>query len=766
MLFIILIVYCIVEKNKGVKSVMKKYIRKGISLMLVLSMSAWCMAGCGTTKETSNKAQKSSATKETTNMEALLTSKVGSAKDVDKDETVYVEMDPSGKVTKTTVSDVLKVKGKENISDVSDLKDIVNLSGDEGFARDSDKLVWENKGKTIKYQGTTTKEAPIGIDVKYYLDDKEISPDDLKGKSGKVKIVYSYNNKSKDSEREFIPFIALTGMILDKDVFSNITIDNGKVIDYDDSKIVVGYGAPGLKDHLLDTVDKAKDYISDIEIPEGFTLTADVKNFEMDMTLTAATSGIGDMDLDDTFDFSDIDSKMDELQSGTDKLVNGTSDLNDGAVKLKDGSVKIVNGTKDLEKYTLQLFTGSKTLYDSYKLFDKSLMSGVNSANDGAVKLYNGTKDVKSASSQLDSGAKQMDSSAKQLNSGAKQIASGVSSAKAAFEDSKDKDGKTKRGLKSGAEALAVGTKNANAGIKKVVSQLQSTPDSIQSQIDDIIDTLNTATGGLISSEKALNTTVEGINSAVAAGTELSTVLVAKGLNTAVYYKLVEAYYSVRTLESVKSKFETQIKNSVSDIKALTEGMDTLEEGSTTLANGIGTLYTGISTLNSKMGELTAGTTKLTAGTKTLADGTRKLKTGADTLNNGMKSLTDGTKQMKSKLGDASPKLLDGIKTVKDGSGQISNGASTLASGSKTLGDGIITLADGTKTLKDGAIKLNKDGISKITDIFGKDAKDAINKIEDTLNAGKDYKSFSGINEGMDGSVKFIFKTAEIKADK
>ncbi|MFR4319466.1 MAG: hypothetical protein ACLT2Z_09015 [Eubacterium sp.] len=192
-------------------------------------------------------------------------------------------------------------------------------------------------------------------------------------------------------------------MILDKDVFSNITIDNGKVIDYDDSKIVVGYGAPGLKDHLLDTVDKAKDYISDIEIPEGFTLTADVKNFEMDMTLTAATSGIGDMDLDDTFDFSDIDSKMDELQSGTDKLVNGTSDLNDGAVKLKDGSVKIVNGTKDLEKYTLQLFTGSKTLYDSYKLFDKSLMSGVNSANDGAVKLYNGTKDVKSASSQLDS---------------------------------------------------------------------------------------------------------------------------------------------------------------------------------------------------------------------------------------------------------------------------------------------------------------------------------------------------------------------------
>ena len=136
-------------------------------------------------------------------------------------------------------------------------------------------------------------------------------------------------------------------MILD-DNFSNVTVDNGKVVDYDDNKIVVGYAAPGFKDHLLDTIDKAKDYISDIDIPESVTITADVKDFSMDMALTVATSELGDIDLKDTLDFSDIEGKMDELKDGTDELVNGATKLNNGANELKSGSSKINSGASDI----------------------------------------------------------------------------------------------------------------------------------------------------------------------------------------------------------------------------------------------------------------------------------------------------------------------------------------------------------------------------------------------------------------------------------
>ena len=686
---------------------MKNYIQKGISLTLVASMVVCGFSGCGTTKTTDNTDKTLGTVKETNNeanVEALLTGKLGDAKDTDKKETVYVEMNADGTVTKTTVSDVLKVKGKDNISDVSDLTDITNISGDEAFTTDNGKLIWENKGKDISYQGTTTKSAPIDIKVSYYLDDKEISPEDLAGKSGKVKIVYDYTNNSKEVAGNFVPFITLTGMILD-DNFSNVTVDNGKVVDYDDNKIVVGYAAPGFKDHLLDTIDKAKDYISDIDIPESVTITADVKDFSMDMALTVATSELGDIDLKDTFDFSDIEEKMDELKDGTDELVNGATKLNNGANELKSGSSKINSGASDIAKYTSTLSDGTKELLGKYSIFNQSLLEALASADDGAGKL----------------------------NKGAKDLSSGLATAKAAFEDTKKS-----QGLNNGAKALNKGAKEANAGVKQLAQTLQGTPSSIQTQIDGIIAKLNAATGGLISSEKVLNQIVEGINGAVTKGMDLNTVLTAKGLDVNTYYTLLQAYYSVQTLESVKSTFEAQISASAADIQKLLAGMDSLEAGTTSLSSGVTKLYSGIKQLN----------------------------TGAATLAKGTTDLKSGTGELKSKIGAASPQIKSGIGTVNSGASQISDGAKTLAAGTKTLDNGIVTLANGTKDLKDGTIKLNKEGISKITEIFGEDTKDAVNKIEDVLNAGKKYNSFSGINSDMSGDVKFIFKTAEIKSEK
>ena len=686
---------------------MKNYIQKGISLTLVASMVVCGFSGCGTTKTTDNTDKTLGTVKETNNeanVEALLTGKLGDAKDTDKKETVYVEMNADGTVTKTTVSDVLKVKGKDNISDVSDLTDITIISGDEAFTTDNGKLIWENKGKDISYQGTTTKSAPIDIKVSYYLDDKEISPEDLAGKSGKVKIVYDYTNNSKEVAGNFVPFITLTGMILD-DNFSNVTVDNGKVVDYDDNKIVVGYAAPGFKDHLLDTIDKAKDYISDIDIPESVTITADVKDFSMDMALTVATSELGDIDLKDTFDFSDIEEKMDELKDGTDELVNGATKLNNGANELKSGSSKINSGASDIAKYTSTLSDGTKELLGKYSIFNQSLLEALASADDGAGKL----------------------------NKGAKDLSSGLATAKAAFEDTKKS-----QGLNNGAKALNKGAKEANAGVKQLAQTLQGTPSSIQTQIDGIIAKLNAATGGLISSEKVLNQIVEGINGAVTKGMDLNTVLTAKGLDVNTYYTLLQAYYSVQTLESVKSTFEAQISASAADIQKLLAGMDSLEAGTTSLSSGVTKLYSGIKQLN----------------------------TGAATLAKGTADLKSGTGELKSKIGAASPQIKSGIGTVNSGASQISDGAKTLAAGTKTLDNGIVTLANGTKDLKDGTIKLNKEGISKITEIFGEDTKDAVNKIEDVLNAGKKYNSFSGINSDMSGDVKFIFKTAEIKSEK
>lgn len=40
-------------------------------------------------------------------------------------------------------------------------------------------LTWQADGNDIYYQGTTDKELPIDMKMTYYLDGKEISPEDL-----------------------------------------------------------------------------------------------------------------------------------------------------------------------------------------------------------------------------------------------------------------------------------------------------------------------------------------------------------------------------------------------------------------------------------------------------------------------------------------------------------------------------------------------------------------------------------------------------------
>ncbi|WP_302549525.1 hypothetical protein [Eubacterium ventriosum] len=745
---------------------MKKCVKKSIGLMLVASMTVSSLTGCGSTAEESkdttskNNVEKTDNSK-TSNVEEILTNKMDTSKDSEKKESVYVEMDAEGNVTKTTVSDELKVSGSENITDYSNLSDIKNLSGDEKFTKSDDgKIVWENKGENISYQGTTTEATPINVKVTYYLDGKKISPSDLAGKSGEVKIVYNYSNTAKTEDGQFVPFLALTGMVLD-DNFSNVKVDNGKVVSYDDSNIVIGYAAPGLKDHLLNTINNAEDYIKDADIPEEVTVTADVKDFSMNMTLTVASSDMGDMNLKDTLDLSDVQKQMDELQDGANDLVDGAKQLNDGTTKLKTGSKKIDEGAKDLSKYTLQLSNGTKEMATQYTVFNKALLAGVKSAKSGADKLYAGTKSIKTATGTLDTGAKGLKKGIADAKSGSSQISSGLKSAKAAFEDTKKS-----QGLVNGSKTLAAGTKEVSGGVDKLVDTLKDTPDSIQKSIDDVIANVSKASGGAIASEKALNTTVEAINNAVTGGMELSQVLAANNLNTKTYYSLVQAYYSVQTLEQVKTQFTKQIATSASDIKKLTDGMDALKTGSSALSTGIGTLYAGIKQLSTGADSLDSGMSQLKTGSTSLAEGTGKLKTGASDLNDGMKTLSEGAGTLSKKIGDASPKIKAGIGTIDTAASQISDGAKTLASGTTELKDGIVTLADGTKELKDGTIKLNDEGISKITKTFKEDAPDAIDKIQETLNNGKKYNSFSGIDKNMSGNVKFILKVQEISNDK
>ncbi len=255
---------------------------------------------------------KSSENKSSKESDSKSSDKKSSSVKPKKEETVYAKIDGSGSVKSVTVSDQLKnVSDKSKLEDISDLRDIVNVKGDEAFSTMGSSVVWDTADADICYQGTTTKELPVGIKISYKLDGKDISAADLKGKSGHVVIRYTYENKSGTKGKASTPFMMATGLILDGDIFKNVTVENGKLISDGERDMVIGYGLPAMK-NILGIEDK------DLDIPDYFEFEADVTEYEPVEGLTIATNSIfNDLDTDDFDSLDELNDSMDELQDAS-----------------------------------------------------------------------------------------------------------------------------------------------------------------------------------------------------------------------------------------------------------------------------------------------------------------------------------------------------------------------------------------------------------------------------------------------------------------
>ena len=341
--------------------------------------------------------------------------------DADKDESVYLISDANGNVNKTIVVDHLKNKDKKDtLEDASNLSDIENVKGKEKFTQSGDKLTWQAGGKDIYYQGTATAEPPVTQKVTYYLDGKEISPEDLAGKSGKVKIRFDYTNTTSytetvngEKQTVSVPFAAVTGLVLG-DGFENIEVTNGKAEVSDSSSVVLGYALPGLKDSLG---IKDKDLDGDVNIPEYMEMTADVENFSMPAAMTFVVNA-SDYVSTDGIDTSDIDDMI--------------NDLKDASTQLQDGSKTLAEGTDTLSD-------GLSTLQSKLGTFASgvgTLKSGLKTYTDGVSTLSGGLNKLNSNVPTLSNGITTLNSSAKSLNDGVALLNATVS---AKFTDSEKK---------------------------------------------------------------------------------------------------------------------------------------------------------------------------------------------------------------------------------------------------------------------------------------------------------------------------------------
>lgn len=666
-----------------------------------------------------------------------------------KEESVYVKADASGNVKKTMVSEWLKNPEKGTISDTSELKDIKNVKGDETFETGSNNNVsWKSEGNDIYYQGTIDKELPVDVKVSYKLDGKSISPKDLKGKSGKVEIQFSYDNKSKqtvnvngEDVEMYTPFTMVSAMMLSSDEYSNVSVENGKLISDGDKNIVVGVAFPGLANDL-----NLKDLDMDIDIPETVTITADVKDATVGTSITMASAELmNEFGLDDIDSFDDLQDSIDDLEDATNQLVDGSKEAADGSKELADGVGTLNDGAGTLASGAGTLADGVNTLNEKSGTLVSgvnTLASGVQAYTGGVEELYAGSNDLVSGAQELADGATTLNTNIATAADGANSLVVGAKSLKNGFETAKTT-------LDKGINALNNVTEE---NIKNSVTVTVNTDDvtaivnkpEVTAIVNKYVDENTTE-----EEKEVLTKAVEDALGQCTASVDKDNIKVEKTVNG----NAALITQSVQGAQDCMNGVGTSLtqKSGSEEKPSLLDGANSIESGATRLAGVLGmgdgkTLTIGL------------GATSLANGSTTLLAGTQKLQAGAAQLHDNSAPLMAGVTSLK----DGGSQLASGVSQLASGANQVADGAGTLAGGTQTLLDGANTLADGNQTLADGMQEYKEEAIDKLTDLFNGDISGVTDRIDAMTNLAKEYKSFAGISDGVSGTTKFIIETEGI----
>jgi putative membrane protein len=781
---------------------------------------------------------------------AITTEKVGNASsntsnsdELSKEETVYADLNADGSTSKVTVSDWLKNSNQGgSILDTSNLNDIKNIKGNEKFSQDGSSLTWSADKNDIYYQGTTDEELPVGVSIKYFLNDVEVTdPKDLIGKSGDFEMDIQYQNMSKktidvngESKDIYTPFLMATTMILPNDKFTDIGVDNGRIISEGDNTIVLGYGLPGLKESLnlddtfqfdesdLNNIDMKK--ITD-KITDSVKITAHVEDFELGETYTIASSeffsdtDMNNDDLDENED--DLNEKLDDLDDAIDKLIDGADKLSDGTGKLsdkfsdyKDGVKKLKNGTKKINDNAPTL---KKGMNDYTKGADK-LLKGVKTYANGTKTLAEGTKDYTAGAKKVVDGIGNVNNGANKLKDGSadfnNKLQTYVDTVNSqlkpedmtkiadSFADLHDGIGKAKVGVDNLAqlagslpEILSAASSLVNGKTLEdknvTVLPAKTLSDNLMTQMAEYAKKYAEDTNNAETIKQALLNTygnklseMSEKDKADAQSKVIQGILLSKD---STFKALYNSYVYVNYAGTVGNKIagglgDIDSANLGDSLTKLNTGMDKLytstdpnNENIKQIASGAAAL-TKLKKATNELG--TAYATQLNPGITALATGSAALYTASQELTANNKKLNDGADKLikntsaiisnSDKLTSNSSKLRSGADKLSDGMNTLYKGAVKLYDATGKVGRGINKLDKGADKLEKGARKFKRKGIDKISDSInelldaGDELKDRVRGLSD---AADEYKSFSGISDGMDGSVKFILKTSEVKSD-
>ena len=635
-----------------------------------------------------------------------------------KSETVYSNLDSNGKAYKTIVSTQLTNEDKsDEITDISNLLNIENTNGDETFKKEGNQIVWDSNGNNIYYKGESDKQLPVECKITYELNGEEISAEELKGKSGNVKIKINYTNNEKHivsingkQVTMYTPFIIVAGTKIDNAKNKNIQITNGKIVDNGESTLAVGIAMPGMQENI--GISKSK-----IDIPEEIEISMETEDFEMgNIIAVVAVKGIDE----------DLTSDLNSMYSQINELANASNEILAGANQLKEGTSELVSGVDQLKDGTGAAYAGSKQIKDEVEESTKNLKNDNTPAIDSktleAIKAQ--AMQIATLSDEQKAGIAAQAKVAATLSDEQKAGIAAQAKAGAKLTDAQ------KAGIAAQAKAAAKLTDAQKAEIAaqakltdeqkaKITAQAKAGAEFTETQKTAIIEQAQKKyTETLTEAEKQLILTVAQ-NTAYQTATTTA-LAVAESTAEATALKVAQSV-AESTAEATALKVAQSVAESTAEATAQTVAQSTATQ--------------------------TAETTALTVAqsTATQTAGATATQTATQVGNQAKQKFTNQVVSQMSTLGTALDELTNGLAN-------IDNGVSALSVGTNKLDSGALQLANGVKTF-------NEQGISKINNLVNGDLRNIASRVEKMNELANEYNNYAGIQNGMAGEVKFIMIT-------
>lgn len=707
------------------------------------------------------------------------------AEGVTKEESVYVTLDANGQRQDVVVSDWLKNSGiGGTLKDESDLDDIQNTKGNEQFTQDGESLSWEAEDQDIYYQGTTEKELPVSMEITYKLDGEEISPEELAGKSGKLEMTIHYSNHSKknvkvagETKKVYTPFVMATGMILPVEKFTNVQVDNGQVLSEGANDIVAVYGMPGLKESLdLDNLDFGDDVSVDLDkvtekITDTATITADVTEFELGQTYTIATASIfQDIDFGDLNGADDLDDKMDDLTDATEELVNGSDKIQENLRTLDSKFDTYAEAVGTLKSSVKTLNNGGQKINAAAKKYTNStdkLLGAVNTYVDGAKTFSKSTKTYSQSTKKLVEGVGQLYSAASPFPKSYEEFHTQLDTYTTGVNTLLSEENMTS--MTDATASLKSGVENVDKGLKQVqsgVAAINQGASALSSQdTAALIQGLQAiAASGDVQTSQVAQMAIAYIQGAeqLAASINASTNGVPDGTlddnGTRDLAAALAQLEAATDTESADINLYTGISALDQSAKEISENAKTLRGYKTPIMDASGTISESVGSIASNLNTIYKSGQLITANNK-------KLENAADSISKNANKIKKNSK----KLTASSGSFRKATKSLASGTSKLLSGVQKLAGSTGQVSDGISKLSDGALDLYDGMKQFQEEGTGKLVDTVSSlldGGDDLQNRAKAVNKAAENYKSFSGVTDEMDGSVKFIMTTQEIKAEK